>query len=164
VLPDASFERVRAHKVACEEDFVATEMNAFSQSLLLRLDGIGWATERAAKKGGDGFPPYNVERFAKTKDRDEILRITLAVAGFGAEELDISVVEKVLVIQGRQAEGRERTYLHQGIAARRFRKSFILGDELKVTGTALGNGLLSIDLSRRASGEGARTIANDEPE
>ena len=84
--------------------------------------------------------------------------------GFDTEELDISVADRVLVIRGRQAEGRERTYLYQGIAARRFQRSFVLGDELEVSGAVLRNGLLSIDLSRQASGEEARTIAKNEPE
>lgn len=139
-------------------------MDAFSRTLVLSLEGVGWATERAAKKGGDGFPPYNVERFAETEDRQERLRITLAVAGFGTEELDISVADRVLVIRGRQADGRERTYLYQGIAARRFQRSFVLGDGLEVSGAVLRNGLLSIDLSRRTDGEEARNIAEDEPE
>ncbi len=139
-------------------------MDAFSHTLVLSLEGAGWATERAAKKSGDGFPPYNIERFAKTKDRDDILRITLAVAGYDTQELDVSVADRLLVIRGRQADGHERTYLYQGIAARRFQRSFVLGDGLEVSGAVLRNGLLSIDLSRQAKGEEARKIANVGPE
>ncbi len=138
-------------------------MNAFSNSLVLRFDDAGWNTLRAARKGGDGFPPYNIERFAKAEDRGEILRITLAVAGFAAGDLDISVADKVLVIRGKQAEGGERTYLYRGIAARRFQRRFVLGDGLEVLGAALGNGLLSIDLTRADAGDGAGTERQDEP-
>ncbi len=134
-------------------------MTTLSTSLLLSLDGIGRAIERAASKAGDGYPPYNVERLARTEKRDEILRIVLAVAGFGPDELEVVVADNHLVIRGRQADERERTYLHRGIAARRFQRSFVLGDGLEVIAADLDNGLLSIDLARPKIEKPIRKIA-----
>ena len=139
-------------------------MNTLSNSLFLSLEGIGRAIERAAKKGGDGYPPYNIERLAKTESRGELLRIVLAVAGFGSDDLEVEVVNNQLVIRGQQAEERERTYLHRGIATRRFQRSFVLGDGLEVVGADLSNGLLSIDLARPEADRSVRTIAINEPE
>jgi HSP20 family molecular chaperone IbpA len=120
-------------------------MSTLPTSLFLSVEGIGKAVERAARKGGDGYPPYNVERL--TTDRGEILRIVLAVAGFGLDDLEVVVADNQLVIRGQQAEERDRTYLHRGIATRRFQRSFVIGDGLEVVGADLDNGLLSIDLA-----------------
>jgi HSP20 family molecular chaperone IbpA len=139
-------------------------MDTLSNSLFLSLEGIGRAIERAAKKGGDGYPPYNIERLAKTEIRGELLRIVLAVAGFGSDDLEVEVVNNQLVIRGQQAEERERTYLHRGIATRRFQRSFVLGDGLEVVGADLSNGLLSIDLARPEVDRSVRTIAINEPD
>jgi HSP20 family molecular chaperone IbpA len=138
-------------------------MNTLSTSLLLSLDGVGRAIERAAGKGGDGYPPYNVERLAGTGKRDEILRIVLAVAGFGPDDLEIVVADNQLVIRGQQADERERKYLHRGIAARRFQRSFVLGGGLEVVAADLDNGLLSIDLARPKIEKQVRKIAINEP-
>jgi HSP20 family molecular chaperone IbpA len=100
----------------------------------------------------------------KTRDRGEVLRIVLAVAGFGSEDLEVEVVNNQLVIRGQQAEERERTYLHRGIATRRFQRSFVLGDGLEVVGADLSNGLLSIDLARPETDRSVRTIAINEPD
>jgi HSP20 family molecular chaperone IbpA len=139
-------------------------MDTLSNSLFLSLEGIGRAIERAAKKGGDGYPPYNIERLAQTESRGELLRIVLAVAGFGSDDLEVEVVNNQLVIRGQQAEERERTYLHRGIATRRFQRSFVLGDGLEVVSADLSNGLLSIDLARPEADRSVRTIAINEPE
>ena len=119
-----------------------------ANSRFLSIEGIGRAIEQAAKKGGDGYPPYNVERWASTEHRGKVLRIVIAVAGFGHEELEIVVADDQLVIRGQQADVCEHTYLHRGIAARRFQRSFVLGDGLEVIGADLDNGLLSIELGR----------------
>src|SRR5688572_325258 len=95
-------------------------MGALSGSFLLGLDDVERVLGRSARKGGDGYPPYNVERFPKTEDRDELYRITIAVAGFTADDLEVTTADNQLVIRGRQAEDVGRTYLYRGIAARRF--------------------------------------------
>jgi HSP20 family molecular chaperone IbpA len=138
-------------------------MTTLATSHLLSLDGIGRAIERAAGKGGDGYPPFNIERLAGTEKRDEILRIVLAVAGFGPDDLEVEVADNRLVIRGRQADEIERTYLHRGIAARRFQRSFVLRDGLEVVAADLDNGLLSIDLARPRIEKRVRRIAINEP-
>jgi len=115
---------------------------------LLGFDEIERALERANRTAGDGYPPYNIERMAGTKDSPERLRITLAVAGFTQDELEILVEEGELVIRGRQANGAERHFLHRGIAARQFQRVFLLAEGMQVEGANLENGLLAIDLIR----------------
>lgn len=145
-------------KVACTRA-LHNAMSAFSNTLLLGIDDIERALGRVARKGGDGYPPYDIERFPKSEDRDEVLRITFAVAGFRAEDLDVSTVDNQLVIRGRQADEAGRTYLHRGIAARRFQRTFLLADGMKVLGADLLNGLLSIDIARPSEARQARTVA-----
>jgi HSP20 family molecular chaperone IbpA len=133
-------------------------MGALSGSFLLGLEEVERVVGRPARKGGDGYPPYNVERFPKTEDRDELYRITVAVAGFAADDLEVTTADNQLVIRGRQAEEPERAYLYRGIAARRFQKSFLLGEGLTVLGADLKDGLLSIDLARPNGGRGVRSV------
>jgi HSP20 family molecular chaperone IbpA len=124
-------------------------MAAFSSPLLLGFDEMERLLERAAKAQSEGYPPYNIERVPATDGRGEFIRITLAVAGFSRDELDITVEERQLVIRGRQAEeGAERNFLHRGIAARQFQRSFVLAEGIDVTGARLENGLLEVDLVR----------------
>ena len=123
-----------------------TRMTPFSSPLLLGFDAIEKTLERVAKNG-DGYPPYNIERLRGTNGHDR-LRITLAVAGFRDEDLEITVEDSELVVRGRQAEEGEREYLHRGIAARQFQRVFVLADGMRVTGADLKNGLLAIDLDR----------------
>lgn len=119
---------------------------SLSSPFLLGFDEVERALDRVMK-GSDGYPPYNVERVA-TPDQPVRLRITLAVAGFSREQLDVLLEEKELVIRGRQAEETERTYLHRGIAARQFQRTFLLAEGMRVLGAELKNGLLSVDLVR----------------
>lgn len=110
---------------------------------LLGFDKLERLAERAAK-GAEGYPPYNIEHFAP-----DGFRITLAVAGFGEDDLSITVEERQLVIKGRQADvSEDRVFLHRGIAARAFQRSFVLADGVDVTEASLENGLLNIDLRR----------------
>jgi HSP20 family molecular chaperone IbpA len=125
-----------------------TRIAAFSSPLLLGFEEIERALDRLSKAAGDGYPPYNIERFAKTATRAEALRITLAVAGFSLDELDVTVEENELVIRGRQKEEPSREYLHRGIAARQFQKTFVLAEGIEVKGADLKDGLLAIDLAR----------------
>ena len=131
---------------------------AFSSPLLLGFDEIERALDRLSKAAGDGYPPYNIERLPKTDDNGDILRITLAVAGFSDDELEVSIEENELVIRGRQKDEPARTYLHRGIAARQFQKTFVLAEGIEVLGAALKDGLLSIDLARPLAERIARRI------
>lgn len=115
---------------------------------LLGFDEIERALDRVTRSGSDGYPPYNIERIQKTETDPERLRLTLAVAGFTREQLDISLEENQLVIRGKQAEDRERQFLHRGIASRQFQRAFLLAEGMQVLGADLVNGLLSIDLAR----------------
>ncbi|WP_048645528.1 Hsp20 family protein [Nitratireductor soli] len=124
-----------------------TRMTPFSNPLLLGFDSMEKTLERIAKSG-DGYPPYNIERIRAEEGRGETLRITLAVAGFSCEDLDVTTEENQLVIRGRQGEEGEREYLHRGIAARQFQRIFVLAEGMRVICADLKNGLLSIDLDR----------------
>jgi HSP20 family molecular chaperone IbpA len=135
-----------------------TRVPAFSSPLLLGFEEIERALDRLSKSAGDGYPPYNIERLTKDGDDGEILRITLAVAGFCEDELDVSVEENELVIRGRQKDEPARTYLHRGIAARQFHKAFVLAEGIEVLGATLKDGLLSIDLTRPLAERVARRI------
>lgn len=123
-------------------------VSVFSSPFLLGFEEIERLLDRAAKTSGDGYPPYNIERVARTDKAPESLRITLAVAGFSEDELDITLEENQLVIRGRQTDDGERSYLHRGIAARQFQRAFVLADGIEVKGAELANGLLSIHLVR----------------
>ena len=120
---------------------------SLSSPFLIGFDQIERALDRVAK-AADGYPPYNIERLAPDEKLPERLRITLAVAGFTLEQLEITVEEKELVIRGRQQDDKSRQYLHRGIAARQFQRTFVLADGMEVMGADLRNGLLSIDLAR----------------
>ena len=123
-----------------------TRISAFSSPLLLGFEEIERALERLSKGAGDGYPPYNIERLARDGDNPERLRITLAVAGFTRDQLDVCIEESQLVIRGRQQDDKSRLYLHRGIAARQFQRTFVLADGMEVLGADLKNGLLSIEL------------------
>jgi HSP20 family molecular chaperone IbpA len=120
---------------------------SLSSPFLLGFDEIERALDRVAK-AADGYPPYNIERVARENGKPERLRITLAVAGFSRGELDVTVEESQLVIRGRQQDDKARQYLHRGIAARQFQRTFVLADGMEVLGADLKNGLLAIDLAR----------------
>ncbi len=115
----------------------------FNSPFLLGFDQIERVLDRVAKSAGDGYPPYNIEHVG-----ENILRITLAVAGFTKENLSVTVEDSQLVIAGEQGDDEERDFIHRGIAARRFRRAFVLADGIEVTGSTLTNGLLNIDLAR----------------
>ncbi len=131
-----------------------TRLSLFNSPLLLGFDHFERAIDRISKSAADGYPPYNVEQLAENR-----LRITLAVAGFGAEDLQVQLEENQLVIRGRQAEEEEHVYLHRGIATRQFQRSFVLAEGIEVSGAALDNGLLSIDLERPLVEPKVRNIA-----
>ena len=115
---------------------------------LLGFDEIEKALERVTRTASDGYPPYNIERLPVEADLPERLRITLAVAGFSRTQLSITLEEGQLMIRGRQQDDKERQYLHRGIAARQFQRSFLLAEGMQVLGADLADGLLSVDLVR----------------
>jgi HSP20 family molecular chaperone IbpA len=142
------------HEVAYE-DSPMTKVTFASHPYLLGFEQLDRLVERTAKSGNEGYPPYNIEQTS-----DASYRITLAVAGFSEAELAITMENNQLVIRGRQeVEAEGRVYLHRGIAARQFQRSFVLADGVEVRGAALENGLLHIDLMRAAPESVVRTIA-----
>ena len=153
----------------------------FTSPLFLGFDHLEQMIERAAKTSSDGYPPYNIEQISGTG-----LRITLAVAGFTMEDLQITQEDNQLVIRGRQSDDSQgRVFLHRGIAARQFQRSFVLAEGIEVRGAWLDSGLLHIDLAKpqpevrvktipiarqaagttlRANGAGMSKIVEDKPE
>lgn len=123
-------------------------VTALSSPFLLGFDQIERALDKAAKSAADGYPPYNIERIGATGDAPERLRITLAVAGFASEDVEVTQEESQLWIRGRQQDDKSRDYIHRGIAARQFQRSFLLAEGMQVLGAELANGLLSIDVAR----------------
>jgi HSP20 family molecular chaperone IbpA len=128
-------------------------MSLFNSPLLLGFDQFERTLDRIAKAGQEGYPPYNVEQIG-----DDRLRITLAVAGFRAQDIDIQVEDNQLTIRGQQPDDAERVFLHRGIAARQFVRSFVLAEGLEVAEAGLDNGLLSIGLKRVKSSPKVRSI------
>ncbi|MGE0628734.1 MAG: Hsp20 family protein [Hyphomicrobiaceae bacterium] len=134
-------------------------LSVLSSPLLLGFDEIERLIDRLGKHGGDGYPPYNIERIKSEHDGAELLRITLAVAGFARDDLDITVEDNQLMIRGKQSDDTGREYLYRGIAARQFQRTFVLADGIEVRSADLANGLLSIDLIRHEPERLVRSIA-----
>jgi HSP20 family molecular chaperone IbpA len=124
----------------------------FGSPYLLGFEHLERLLERSARAAGDAYPPYNIEEIPGG------LRITLAVAGFSSEELSVTEEDHQLVVRGKQAEPDGKTFLHRGIAARHFLRSFVLADGIEVASAALENGLLKIDLARRQIQPDVRTV------
>jgi HSP20 family molecular chaperone IbpA len=120
-----------------------SRLSLFNSPLLLGFDHFERALDRVNKISSDGYPPYNIEQLG-----ENALRITLAVAGFLMSDLSITVEDNQLVVRGKQADDAQRVYLHRGIAARQFQRSFVLAEGIEVSGAWLDNGLLHIDLVR----------------
>ncbi|MCC6984494.1 MAG: Hsp20 family protein [Bauldia sp.] len=121
---------------------------------------LGFSAVERAQSLTTGYPPHNIERLRNHGGEDEILRIVLAVAGFAEDDLEVATEEGQLVIRGRQKEEEApRTYLHRGIAARQFQKTFLLAEGVEILGADLKDGLLSIDLVRREAKPSVRKIA-----
>ena len=123
-------------------------VTALSSPLLLGFDGFERALDKASKSAADGYPPYNIERIAAKDGAPEILRITLAVAGFSQDQIEVTQEENQLAIRGRQQDDKTREYLHRGIAARQFQRTFLLAEGMQVRGAELADGLLSVDVAR----------------
>ena len=132
-----------------------SRVSMFNSPLLLGFDQLERTLDRLAKNA-EGYPPYNIERIGENG-----LRITLAVAGFGTDDLAIELVENQLTVHGKHSDEPGRVYLHRGIAARQFQRAFMLADGIEVMGARLDNGLLSIDLVRPVAEPRMRTIRID---
>jgi len=142
------------------EGFAMSRLSLLSSPLLLGFEEMERLIDRVGK--GDGYPPYNIERIAavngagdgtgngnSASERMDRLRITLAVAGFKRDQLEITVEDNQLVVKGRQEDDKAREFLHRGIAARQFSRSFVLAEGIEVKSAELSDGLLCIDLVRR---------------
>jgi HSP20 family molecular chaperone IbpA len=126
----------------------------FTSPLFLGFDHLEQMLERASKASSDGYPPYNIEQTGPTG-----LRITLAVAGFTMDDLQITQEDNQLVIRGRQADDcQDRVFLHRGIAARQFQRAFVLAEGIDIKGAWLESGLLHIDLARPQPEPRVKTI------
>jgi HSP20 family molecular chaperone IbpA len=131
-----------------------TKLSFGAHPFLLGFEQLERLVERTAKNAGEGYPPFNIERTG-----ENAYRITLAVAGFREGDLAITVEDRQLVVRGRQEESDEgRVFLHRGIAARQFQRSFVLADGVDVAGAVLENGLLHIDLRRAVPEPVVKTI------
>ena len=126
---------------------------AFGSPFLLGFEHLEKLLERTSKSAGDAYPPYNIEETGVDR-----LRITLAVAGFEAEELAVTIEDNQLIIRGRQSETSDRTFLHKGIATRQFQRAFVLAEGIEDAGAELRNGLLAIELARPRADSEVRTI------
>jgi HSP20 family molecular chaperone IbpA len=131
-----------------------SRLSLTNNPLLLGFDHVDRLLEHIAKQPGDSYPPFNIEQVGESG-----FRISLAVAGFASDELSVQVESNQLVVRGRQADQPERVYLHRGIAARQFRRVFVLAEGLEVVSAALDKGILTIDLRRPTTLSEVRTIA-----
>lgn len=136
------------------EDVPMSKLTLGSHPFLLGFDQLERLVERTAKSGNDGYPPYNIEQKG-----ENAFRITLAVAGFAEGDLSITLEDRQLVVRGRQSDDADdRVFLHRGIAARQFQRSFVLADGVEVAGASMENGLLHVDLHRARPDSVVQTI------
>jgi HSP20 family molecular chaperone IbpA len=149
-----------------------SRLPVLSSPLLLGFDEIERLIERVGKAGAEGYPPYNIERISLAGAEDshsaappqtELLRITLAVAGFTRDQLEITMEDNQLIVRGRQEDDKSRVYLHRGIAARQFVRTFVLADGIEVKTADLVDGLLAIDLVRHEPDRIVRRIQISKP-
>ncbi|KWT65126.1 Hsp20 family protein [Hyphomicrobium sulfonivorans] len=135
-----------------------SRISLLSSPFLLGFEEIDRLIDRATKGSADGYPPYNVERIQGPDGDADILRITLAVAGFSRDQLEITLSDSQLTVRGKQSDDKAREYLYRGIAARQFTRTFVLADGIEVESADLSDGLLAIDLKRLEPERQVRTI------
>jgi HSP20 family molecular chaperone IbpA len=128
-------------------------LSLFNSPFLLGFDDLERALDRMSKSSSDGYPPYNIERVG-----EDDIRISLAVAGFAKDQLSVLIEDTQLVIRGRQIDDPEREFLHRGIAARQFQRSFVLAEGIEIVGAELDNGLLNVNIKRPVVETQTRTI------
>jgi HSP20 family molecular chaperone IbpA len=146
--PPGRFHREGLGRVKRLKGLPMVRVTALSSPFLLGFDDIERALDKVSKTAADGYPPYNIERIAASGAEPEKLRITLAVAGFSHDQIEVTVEENQLTIRGRQEDDKTHEYLHRGIASRQFQRSFLLAEGMQIKGAELTQGLLSIDLVR----------------
>ena len=133
---------------------MTTRLSLFDSPMFLGFDHFEETFNRLRKNASEGYPPYNIEQ-----THENGLRITLAVAGFTMDDLDVEIETNQLTIRGKIQENQEeRLYLHRGIATRQFQRSFVLADGIEILGASLDNGLLHIDMERYEPESNARKI------
>ena len=131
-----------------------TRLTGFNSPFMLGFDHFEQLLDRVSKTSAEGYPPYNIERLDENR-----LRITLAVAGFSMDDLEVLEENNQLAIRGRHNDDdRDRVFLHRGIAARQFQRSFVLAEGIEIKGAVLDNGLLHIDLERKVHKPEVRSI------
>ncbi len=130
-----------------------SRLSLLNSPLLLGFDQFERTLERVTKASAEGYPPYNIERLGEDR-----LRITLAVAGFAMTELEVLLEDNQLTVRGRQQDETDRVYLHRGIAARQFQRSFVLAEGIEIVGAVLDKGLLNIDFMRPKPQRSVRSI------
>ncbi len=131
-----------------------SRLSGFNSPLLLGFDHFERILDQASKASAEGYPPYNIEQCGENE-----LRITIAVAGFSMDDLNVTTEDNQLVVRGRHSENdRDRVYLHRGIAARQFQRSFVLAEGIEIKGASMDNGLLHIDLVRHVPEPEIRNI------
>jgi len=132
-----------------------SRVSLFSAPFLLGFEALEERVDRMAK-AADGYPPYNIER--QVEDGSETFLISIAVAGFAQNELELLAEDNTLVVRGRQKDDPSRQYLHRGIAARQFQRSFLLADGVVVKDAVLTNGMLTVSVIRPKAEKVARRI------
>ncbi len=126
----------------------------FNSPLLLGFDHLERMLDRVSRTSAEGYPPYNIEQIG-----DNRIRISLAVAGFSMDDLQVTVEDNQLVVRGRNNDDEsDRIFLHRGIAARQFQRSFVLADGIEITGASLEDGLLNIDIEQYIPEPEVKTI------
>jgi HSP20 family molecular chaperone IbpA len=137
-----------------------SRLSSFNSPLLLGFDHFERILNQASKTSAEGYPPYNIEQCSKNE-----LRITVAVAGFEMADLNVTTEDNQLVVRGRRSEDeRKRVYLHRGIAARQFQRSFVLAEGIEIKGASMNNGLLHVELIRHIPEPEIRNIKIEGPE
>lgn len=132
---------------------MTTRLSLFDSPMFLGFDHFEDTFNRIRKSASEGYPPYNIEQIG-----DYGLRITLAVAGFSMDDLDVEIEKNQLTIRGAQQDDEDRLYIHRGIAARQFQRSFVLADGMEILGASIDNGLLHIDMQREEPESTAQKI------
>jgi HSP20 family molecular chaperone IbpA len=137
-----------------------SRLSGFNSPLLLGFDHFERILDQASKTSAEGYPPYNIEQCSENE-----LRITIAVAGFSMGDLNVTTEDNQLVVRGRHSEDEhERVYLHRGIAARQFQRSFVLAEGIEIKGASMDNGLLHVELVRHVPKPEIRNIKIDGPD
>jgi len=136
-----------------------SRMSVFGSPLFLGFDELDQAVSRQPKGGGESYPPYNIEHSKRGANGDDVIRITLAVAGFTPDQLEITLQGNRLTVAGAQTDDSSKTFLHRGIASRQFQRHFVLAAGIQVESATLANGLLTIDLVRPKAEHATQRIA-----